>query len=350
MVPAQRRVAIAIAAGCIAWALITIRFRRGGAYLYALDFTPHWRAADAMLRGYSPYVVINAFTNLYPFGAGYLYMLPATILLLPFGYLPPQVAAALFEGVATGVFAFALMRDGYWRLPLLASAPLYYGVVSGQTVPLVTAAFLLPSLGWLAPLKHTTGAVGAAFSLSKRYLIGALGVVIVSVIIWPWWPAQWWAERFDVFEKYYHIPVLVTGGFLLLLGVLRWRRREARALVAMSCLPQTMFFYDQLPLVLIARNFREAVYVTAGSWVGPLVGLILVGTLPISRRELFAIDSTIVVFAYYLPCLAVILLRPNVGAVPTWLERASARLPQRFRGRSSVSTALDDPSAQVAAK
>jgi hypothetical protein len=331
-VPVQRRIAIALAAGAIAWALITIRFRRGGAYLYALDFTPHWRAADAMLRGYSPYVVINAFTNLYPFGAGYLYMLPATILLLPFGYLPPQVAAAIFEGIATAVFAFALMRDGYWRLPLLASAPLYYGVVSGQTVPLVTAAFLIPWLGWLAPLKHTTGAVGAAFTLSKRYILGAIAVVIVSVIIWPWWPAQWWAERLDVFEKYYHIPILVTGGFLLLLGILRWRRPEARALVAMSCLPQTMFFYDQLPLVLIARNFRESVYVTAASWVGPLVGLLLVGSASMSRSELFRVNSGVIVLCYYLPSLAVILLRPNVGSVPAVLERASTLLPRRFHG------------------
>jgi hypothetical protein len=327
--------AIAIAAGAFAWALITIRFRHGGAYLYALDFTPHWRAADAMLRGYSPYVVINAFTSLYPFGAGYLYMLPATILLLPFGYLPPQAAAALFEGLATAVFAFALMRDGYWRLPLLASAPLYYGVVSGQTVPLVSAAFLLPWLGWLAPLKHTTGAVGAMFTLSKRYVIGAAAVVILSVVIWPWWPAQWWAERTDVFETYYHIPVLVTGGFLVLLGVLRWRRPEARALVAMSCLPQTMFFYDQLPLVLIARNFREAVYVSAASWVGPLAGLMIVGSQAVSRSELFRIDSIVVVFSYYLPCLMVILLRPNVGSVPDWLERMSDRLPQRLRGRAA---------------
>jgi len=333
-VPILRRVAISVAAGLVASLLIALRFRSGGAYLYALDFTPHWRAADAMIRGYSPYVVINAFSSAYPFGAGYLYVLPAAVFLMPFGYLPPQIAATIFEGIAIAVFAYALMRDGYWRLPLLGSAPLYYGLVSGQTVPLVTAAFLLPWLGWLAPMKHTIGLAGAAFTLSKRYVLGAAAIMLVSVLIWPWWPAQWWAERLDVFEKYYQIPLLLTGGVVLVAAVLRWRRPEARTLLAMGCLPQTMFYYDQLPLTLIARNYREAVWVAAGSWIGPLLGVLLIGVAPVPRADLFRRNSAIILFCCYLPSLIVVLTRPNAGRVPAWIERVARHLPRRLQGES----------------
>ena len=37
-----------------------------------------------------------------------------------------------------------------------------------------------------------------------------------------------------------------------------------------------------------------------------------------------------------LPTLAIVLRRPNVGAVPAWLERRVARLPLWLRGASSA--------------
>jgi hypothetical protein len=289
-----------------------------------------------MIRGYSPYVVINAFSTLYPFGAGYLYMLPAAVLLMPFGYLSPPAAMALFEGIAVAIFAFALMRDGYWRLPLLASAPLVYGALAGQTVPLVTAAMLIPSLGWLAPIKHSTGAAGAAYTLSPRYMMLGAGIVILSVIIWPWWPAQWWAERHDIAGKYYHVPVVATGGILLLLALVRWRRPEARLLATMACLPQTMLFYDQLPLTLLAKNYRQALYVAVASWVAPVVAILDHGIGPMNRAPLFNLNAPIILACYYLPCLAVVLLRPNEGNVPSWLQRVGRFLPPWLRGSEST--------------
>jgi hypothetical protein len=340
----RRRLLIALASGLAAWVITTLELRAGGAYLYALDFTTHWRAADAMIRGYSPYLVINAFSTLYPFGAGYLYMLPAAVLLMPFGYLSPQTAMPLFEGIAVAVFAFALMRDGYWRLPLLASAPLVYGALAGQTVPLVTAAMLMPSLGWLAPIKHSTGAAGAAYTMSPRYIAFAAGTVLVSIVIWPWWPAQWWAERHDIAEKYYHVPIFAVGGALVLLVVARWRRPEARLLASMACLPQTMLFYDQLPLVLIAQNYRQSLNVAAASWIAPAVAILHSGVGPMNRTRLFDANAPIILLCYYLPCLLVVLFRPNEGRVPTWLEHTAAQFPRWLRGRA---TSTGEPLKQI---
>jgi hypothetical protein len=49
------------------------------------------------------------------------------------------------------------------------------------------------------------------------------------------------AELHDtVGGPYYHVPVLVVGGFLTLAAVAKWRLPEARLLVVMACVPQTM--------------------------------------------------------------------------------------------------------------
>jgi hypothetical protein len=50
-----------------------------------------------------------------------------------------------------------------------------------------------------------------------------------------------------------------------------------------------------------------------------------------------------IVIGLYLPALWMILRRPNEGAVPAWLERASAVLPGWLRGRASVAEAATTP-------
>src|SRR5689334_16345681 len=94
--PTRYRLAIALGAGCVAGLLLWLRFRAGGAYLWALDFTPYWRGADAFRRGVSPYIAINGFDKGYPCcSGGYVYMFPATIFFLPFAWLGAQTAAVL---------------------------------------------------------------------------------------------------------------------------------------------------------------------------------------------------------------------------------------------------------------
>ncbi len=319
----RNRLAVALACGFIAALLMLVRLRASGSYAFALDFTPHWRAADALLRGFSPYKVENAFTTLYPFSAGYLYWLPAAIIFEPFGALDPQTATALFAGVSVAVFAYALTVDGWWRLPLLLSAPAVYAARSGQTSPLLVAAMLLPSLGWLAPIKFTLGAAGFAYNLSVRYALLAAGVVVASVAAYPWWPLEWVHELSDVAGTFYHVPVLLPGGFLLLAALIRWRRPEARLLAAMACIPQTMFYYDQLPLALVARSYRQALAFAVLSWVPVAVSLIHFGG-GAERAHLFAWLAPLIVACYYVPCLAVVLSRPNVASSSATMAELTA--------------------------
>ena len=192
-----------------------------------------------------------------------------------------------------------------------SSLPVASGALGGVVTPLVVAAMFLPSLGWLAPMKYTIAGAGFVARPSWRYAFGAAAITLVSVAIWPWWPLQWFHELHDVAGKYYHVPVVAWPGFFVLLALARWRRPEARLLVAMALVPQTMAFYDQLPLLLVARDYRQALIMALASWIPPGVVFLLHRTLAADRATLFAWNAPVIVLCYYLPLLVVVLRRPN---------------------------------------
>jgi len=122
------------------------------------------------------------------------------------------------------------------------------------------------------------------------------------------------------------------------LAALRWRRPEARLLLVMACIPQTMLFYDQLPLLVVARNFRQSLYFCLVSYAAAVVAVLIYGGGPKDRALLFAQNAPVIVGCYYLPCLILVLLRPNTGDVPHWLERLTKHLPTWLRGHSVLAT------------
>lgn len=331
--PITARLAIAVGIALVAFSLALMRFR-GAPYEYAGDYTWHWRAGRAMLDGLSPYKVINA-TPYYPYNSGYYYLLPTAVVAIPFALLAPHIALATWAGLSLGLLGFALTRDGYWRLPILASLPALWTVFSGQVACFTTAVILLPALWWLWPFKYTLGAAGAAYQLSMRYVAAGAALVALSILIWPWWPRDWVAELSDRIGVFYHVPLSVPGGVLLLLVLLRWRRPEARLVAVMACVPQTMLFYDQLPLALAANSFRQALWFSLASYAAPFVSNTIYGSTPIDPRPLVARNSPVIVACYYLPVVLLVLLRPNVGRVPVWLERVSGVLPAWMRGSAT---------------
>jgi hypothetical protein len=322
--------------------LAFLRNRPDGPLVLPNDYTYHWWAGDALRRGYSPYAVINAWSPIYPYLEGYPYWLSTALLLEPLAYLPIQWAMVVFTGISAGVFTFALTRDGWWRLPFLASLPFTHAMTSGQVTPFVVAAMLWPSLGWLAPMKYTMGSAGFAYTLSRRYAVLAVVVVALSIAIAPWWPVAWWHELSDMWGHYYHVPILVPGGALPLLALLRWRRPEARLVAVTACLPQIMLFYDQLSLLLVARTYRQALTMTLLSWL-PIVGVAALhhGAIAAPGETLFAWNAPVIVWLYFVPCAAIVVTRPNRGDVPTWLERLSERLPRWLAGTRENSSPVE---------
>jgi hypothetical protein len=135
---------------------------------------------------------------------------------------------------------------------------------------------------------------------------------------------------------------LTVYGLPAVLAVLRWRRPEARLLLVLSCVRQNGFLYDQLPLLLIPQSPLEALALSAISHASHIVAL----WHPPADGSVLALSAQqfpFTVAAMYLPCLVMILARPNEGRVPDWVDRAISRWPVWLRGRALRSDAKGQP-------
>jgi hypothetical protein len=113
------------------------------------------------------------------------------------------------------------------------------------------------------------------------------------------------------------------GGFLLPLALLRWRRPEARLLLALACVPQTPTLNETVPLFLVVQTLPEGLtlmWLTIAA--AHLVAAIYQGT---SDYQGWMTGAGVwALWLVYLPCLAMVLRRPNVGVQPMW--RSSVNL------------------------
>jgi hypothetical protein len=197
----------------------------------------------------------------------------------------------------------------------------------GQWTPLVTATLLIPVLGFLAVVKPNVGLASIADDPSTIRILGGGALLLISLAFQPNWPVEWMANLRSM--PPHPSPILLPGGFLALLAIARWRRPEARLLVAMACVPQLMYFADQLPLWLVAKTRRESMLLTATSlvaWVISLQALNRPGGMPAFE------SNALVLLGVYAPALAMVLRRRNEGTIPSFLEQRIARWPKWIRG------------------
>jgi hypothetical protein len=190
------------------------------------DWDATWVGARALLQGRSPYAVIT----MPPWPWHLNYPLPGVILSIPFTVLPLHLARAAFVAVGTAVFTFVVTREHYWTLYFVFSGAMLASWAPVQWAPLLVAATLAPSLGWMLAAKPTAGfALWVAWP-RRVALIGGIALVLVSLAIQPGWIAEW---LHGVSGNPHRPPLVRPGGVLLLLGLLRWRRPEGRLLVAL---------------------------------------------------------------------------------------------------------------------
>jgi hypothetical protein len=180
--------------------------------------------------------------------------------------------------------------------------------------------------------------VGIAYFVARPSWWAVVGGVTLGALAFaldPAWLGQWTAaiDRAVRIAKHgfpYRAPALMPGGFLILAALSRWRRTEARLLVALSLIPHTTLPYELLPLFLIPRGWRQ---------VGALVALSHLMWW-IVRLDAPHPDFYYTVIEYtrtsipclYLPCTLMILRRPNIGSVPHWIELRVAAWPHWMRG------------------
>lgn len=304
----MKRIAVCVGFGVLA-GLYCYYMMTGGAL--ADDFGYHWLAARAVMDGVSPYQAVHPDASLGT-NAGYLYPLTATLVVLPFAWLSPIVAASAFMAVSIGLLSWGLTQRGYGRLAWLGGIPVFWAVKSGQMSALSTAGALIPGAGFLALLKPNIGLALFAYRPSKSMIAGGIALFVMSLIVLPTWPMEWMESVRGRTDGNYGVPVLsLWGGPLLLLAAFRWRRPEARLLLVMACVPQSLLFYDQLPLGLIARNRTEAMLLAVLSFAGWFTATII---LPESADTALATAryyGPAIVATIYLPCLAMVLLRKN---------------------------------------
>jgi len=247
-------------------------------------------------------------------------MYPATAMVaaLPLSVFPEEIAAFLFVAISGGLLAYAVTRDGWYRLPLFLSWPYVVAISHGQWSPLYTAIVYLPSLGWILAAKPSIGAAVFAASSSRRLVISALvgGIVLifVSFALLPTWPMDWLESlktqiRVDT-------PLTRLGGGVVLLALLRWRRPEARLLVALACVPQTIDWYETVPLLLIPNTYRQSLVYSAILSLGFILPPYVIPNGPEARMDMQA--GILMIALAYLPATIMVLRRPNEGPPPAW--------------------------------
>jgi hypothetical protein len=330
------RVAIAIMIGFAAanlslWHLI----HTGG---NAADYTWAWRGIRDLFAGHDPYVRAWLPGPLhYPANAPLYYPLPAVLSALPVAFFPASLAGALFVGFSFGLLAYALTNASWWPLLMLASPSAYSAFESTQWSPLLLALTLLPLSGALLPLlKPNLGiplAFWSGFSWRGLLLSGAVG--LMSLTILPTWPLD---LLHNLGESRHTIPLLTPYGLLLLLALVGIRRREGRLLLSMALFPQRMIFYDQLPLLLIARTKRQLLTLLATNWLGYEAWSFASGLQ--SRHRVDDIIAPYTMLACYLPALVLVLwqARPSSVSAPILENQPDISLTPASATESAIGT------------
>jgi hypothetical protein len=270
------------------------------------DFDPLYNAAAHLIRGENPYLLQ---THWFP------YPLPAVLLAVPFTAIPLALARPAFDILVGCAFVYALWRyRGRFALLALVSGAYLFAMVNGQTTPLMVAASLIPTLGFLLAVKPNTS---AALWISRPSWMAVLGVsafLALSLVVLPSWPRDWYLAL-PVDNAALLPPVLRPFGFVLLLAALRWRSPEARLILAMAVIPQSILPHELVSLALIPANLVQMGIYVAGSWIA-----VAVAAGPLKLGHVGAgwtvTGWPATLGAVYLPMLYLV-LRPTV---PPWLR------------------------------
>jgi hypothetical protein len=215
---------------------------------------------------------------------------------------------------------------------VITSASAALAAETVQWSPLLAAAYGIPSLAALLCAKPTIGFAIWLARPTRTAVIGGLVLTGIALALVPSWPADWLeALRHTSLASAggtpYFAPIKSVGGAFALLTLLRWRRPEARLVLALACVPQTPLLYETVPLFLVPISITEGGVLWLGSW---LAALWLSATGPFgSDLARFRVSVDAIGWCLYFPAVIMVLRRPNVGPVPERFERLVRRLGRR---------------------
>lgn len=310
----------------------------------ARDFDQVWFAARALLVGRNPYAEIGPGLH-FDWPAPLYYPLTAAVAVVPLASLERSVAAVLFAAIASGAFVWAATRRSIAPAVVVTSASAALAAETVQWSPLLGAAYGIPWLGAVLCAKPTIGFAVWCARPTRTAVLGALVLGGVALILSPTWPADWLeALRHTSLATTggtpYFAPIRSAGGAFALLALFRWRRPEARLVLALACVPQTPLLYETVPLFLVPSSIIEGGILWLGSWVAAL-WLSAAGPFG-SDLARFTVSVDAIGWCLYFPAVVMLLRRPNVGPAPERLEH----FIRRFRARDvDALSAVHDPQA-----
>jgi len=295
------------------------------------DFDQVWYAARALFAGRNPYAEIGPGLR-FDWPAPLYYPLTAAVTVSPLAAIDRSMAAVVFAAISSGLFVWAATRRSVAPAVVITSASAALAAETVQWSPLLGAAYGLPWLGALLCAKPTIGFAIFLARPTRAAAIGALVLAGVALALAPTWPADWLdALRHTSLATPggtpYFAPIKSAGGAFALLALLRWRRPEARLLLALACVPQTPLLYETVPLFLIPSSIAEGGVLWLGSWLAAL-WLSAAGPFGSDLARLrVSVDA--IGWCLYFPAAVMLLRRPNAGPVPERLERIVRRLFRR---------------------
>lgn len=308
-------VSLALGVGAAVFTTAAVPTLHAGPVLHS-DFDMLWVAARALWTDQDPYALIGpAGPVQWPWPLAY----PATsaVAVLPVAWLPLALARAVAVGAGVGVLAWTVTRRAWWPLAMLGSAPALDAMRAGQWSPWLTASVLSSGAMWFAWIKPL-GVTLALASLNVRTIARVLFGGALAVVVATWLLPDWWRGFHRAASALTHIRILAMRplGVVCLLALLRWRRPEARVLVAVLATPITPMLYETLPVLLVASSRREAAAFVALS-LGALVSLVIL--LPDASPAVAPDRAADLLLAWlFVPALALLLRRSKEPGHPLW--------------------------------
>jgi hypothetical protein len=304
-------VATLVAIATAAWVYLGATYNPA----YHSDFDQILFAARAVSHGIDPYPLIGP-GRAFDQGSLLYYPLPAAFVALPFAGLPIVAARTTYAFCVAACLTFLLLRHGYGRLPAVMSGAYLQAMSLLQWSPLMTCALLAPAFGWLLAAKPNAGLTVVAAARDTRalrlYVAGSTLAVALSFLVIPSWPREWLAAiRAATHVRPY---IMRPGGFVLLLALLRWRRPEARFLLALAVVPTSAGPADALLLFAFPHTFRQGLCLALLTHAAYFYAALQAPANDLNGAV--AVGSTAVLAFVLVPALVTVLSRPNVSAVP----------------------------------
>jgi len=307
---------VAVTAAMLAWSVGSRRVPPE-----ASDLAPIWASARAWLHHQDPYDAVGPgrwFDTVFP----QIYPMTAIITVAPLALIPLRWADALFVGLGFGLFTWAVTTKRLLTPVVIALVSLgaLMAIQTSQWSLLLTGAALVPGFGWLLIAKPTVGlALFAAFPRWKT-AIGCGMFFLLATLLWPEWITEWRATLASA--PHVIPPITRTVGPFVLLALVKWRRADARLLVALACVPHTTAPYETIPLFLIPQTWLQA----CGLWALALLAYVAqwMNGPYASQGAYWASGAEWIVALMYLPCLAMVLCRPNVWPQAESSDQVSA--------------------------